>query len=301
MFEGFAQKRIKTSGAEINLRVGGSGPPLLLLHGNPLTHVSWHTIAPDLARDFTVVAADLRGYGDSAKPDGGEDHSAYSFRAMGEDMIEVMAALGQEKFQLAGHDRGARVGHRLCLDHPDAILRLASLDIIPTHFLLSNITKGWAQESYHWFFMAQKAPFPEDLLCRDLAYYMRYKLNKKGVGLSPFTPQAMAEYVRCCTPENIHAVCEDCRATLTVDYDLDAADLGQRFVECPLLAIWGENSHVGRHLKVEEAWNQWAKGPVTWCPLPCGHYPAEQVPEMVYDAFMAFFATGAEAGTRRAV
>lgn len=289
MFEGFELRRIKTSGAEINLRMGGEGPPLLLIHGNPLTHVSWHKVAPRLTQAFTVVAADLRGYGDSSKPDGGPDHGAYTFRAMGEDMVEVMDALGHGAFLVAGHDRGARVGHRLALDHPDRIQRFASLDIIPTHYQLSNINKGWALESYHWFFMAQKAPFPEDLLCRDLAYYMRYKLDKKGVGLSPFTPEAMAEYVRCCTPENIHAVCEDYRATLSLDYDMDAGDVGKTFIQCPLLVIWGENSHVGRHQKVKEAWAPWIKGPVTWAPLPCGHYPAEQVPDLVLEAFLKFF------------
>lgn len=289
MFSGFHRMNIPTSGADIHLVVGGEGPPLLLLHGNPLTHVSWHKIAPRLARDYTLVVPDLRGYGDSSKPDGGADHAAYSFRAMARDQVEVMARLGFSRFRVAGHDRGARVGHRLALDHPRCVEKLAVLDIVPTHHLLTHISKGWASESYHWFFMAQPSPFPERLLGADLEYYIRYKLAKKGVGLGPFTEEAMAEYIRCCTPENIHAVCEDYRATLTIDFELDAADKGKRFVECPLLAVWGRNSHVGRHFSPIEAWREWARE-VTGVALASGHYPAEQCPDETCDALMAFFA-----------
>lgn len=287
MFPGFQCARIRTSGAEINLVFGGEGPPLLLLHGNPLMHVMWHKIAPLLARDYTVVAPDLRGYGDSSKPDGGSDHAAYSFRAMAQDQVEVMETLGFSRFRVAGHDRGGRVGHRLALDYPERVERLAVLDIVPTHHLLTHITKGWAEEAYHWFFMAQEAPFPERLLGADLEYYIRYKLAKKGVGLGPFTDEAMAEYIRCCTHENIHAVCEDYRATLTIDFDLDAADYGQRFVDCPLLVLWGKNSHVGRHFEPVSAWREWAHD-VVGVALASGHYPAEQCPEETYEALDRF-------------
>jgi haloacetate dehalogenase len=200
LMEGFTYRTIGTSGAQINVAVAGNGPPLLLLHGNPLTHVSWHKIAPSLAESFTVVAPDLRGYGDSSKPNGGPDHEAYTFRSMGQDNVEVMAALGFERFSVAGHDRGARVTFRMALDHPERIERVAALDIVPTHHVLTNVTLGWGLEAYHWFFMAQKAPFPERLICADLDYYIRYKLNKKGVGLEIFSPEAIAEYVRCTTP-----------------------------------------------------------------------------------------------------
>jgi haloacetate dehalogenase len=288
LMEGFERRRIAGKGAEIEVAIAGSGPPLLLIHGNPLTLVSWHKIAPSLARDFTVVAPDLRGYGDSEKPDGGDDHSAYTFRAMADDNVEVMRALGFDRFAVAGHDRGARVGFRMAIDHPDKVERLAVLDIVPTHHLLTNITLGWGMESYHWFFMAQKEPFPEKLITADLDYYIRYKLNKKGVGLDIFTPEALAEYARCTTPEQIHAVCEDYRATVTLDFEMDSADFGQKKIACPVLALWGSNSHVGRHFDPMRAWGEWA-GDLRGYAVPTGHYPAEHRPDLIYDAFWRFF------------
>ncbi|WP_336741694.1 alpha/beta hydrolase [Aureimonas altamirensis] len=289
LLPGFDHKKLRTTGADINYAVGGSGPPLLLLHGNPLTHVSWHKVAPSLAERFTVVIPDLRGYGDSSKPDGGEDHSAYSFRAMAQDNVELMRSLGFDRFQLAGHDRGARVAFRMALDAPQAVRRLAALDIVPTYELLSNVTLGWGLESYHWFFMAQKAPFPERLIGADLEYYIDYKLNKKGVGLSIFDPRAFAEYKRCTTHEQIHAVCEDYRATVTVDHQMDAADRAAgRRIECPVLVLWGSNSHVGRHLKPMESWSRWADD-LRGHAIETGHYPAEQRPDLVLAAFEDFF------------
>lgn len=289
LMPGFRYERFTTAGAEINAAIGGEGPPLLLLHGNPLTHVSWHKVAPQLARHYTVVAPDLRGYGDSSKPEGGPDHAAYSFRAMGEDNFEIMHRLGFGRFAVAGHDRGARVAFRMGLDRPEAIERLAALDIVPTHHVLTNVSLGWGLESYHWFFMAQKAPFPEKLLTADLAYYIDYKLNKKGVGLSIFDPSAMAEYKRCTTPEQIHAVCEDYRATVGVDFEMDKADYGRRKLDCPVLVIWGSNSHCGRHFKPVEAWSEWAEN-LRGFAVPTGHYPAEQRPDLILAAFSAFFA-----------
>ncbi|NLS04122.1 alpha/beta hydrolase [Rhizobium sp. P32RR-XVIII] len=288
LMHGFRYERVRTAGAEINVAIGGEGPPLLLLHGNPLTHVSWHKIAPALARSFTVVAPDLRGYGDSSKPDGSEDHSGYSFRAMGEDNAAVMSHFGFERFQVAGHDRGARVAFRMALDFAERIDRLVALDIVPTHHALTNVTLGWGLEAYHWFFMAQKAPFPEKLLTADLSYYIDYKLNKKGVGLEIFSPEAMAEYKRCTTPEQIHAVCEDYRATVSVDLAMDTADYGKRTIDCPVLVLWGSNSHCGRHFAPLDAWKPWAPDLRGWA-VPTGHYPAEQRPDLIYDAFWKFF------------
>jgi haloacetate dehalogenase len=288
LMKGFERKRIKTAGAEIQVAVAGKGPPLLLIHGNPLTLVSWHKVAPSLAQAFTVVATDLRGYGDSSKPPGGEDHAGYTFRAMANDNVEVMRSLGFPTFAVAGHDRGARAAFRMALDHPDVARRLAVLDIVPTHHLLTNISLGWGLESYHWFFLAQKEPYPERLICADLDYYIRYKLNKRGVGLEIFTPEAMAEYIRCTTPEQIHAVCEDYRATVTLDFEMDKADYGKRKITCPTLALWGSNSHVGRHFKPLEAWAEWCTDLEGWA-IPTGHYPAEHRPDLVYEAFFQFF------------
>lgn len=288
LMRGFRYERIATEGAEINVAIGGEGPPLLLLHGNPLTHVSWHKVVPTLVEHFTVVAPDLRGYGDSSKPDGGEDHSGYSFRAMADDNLQIMEHLGFRRFQVAGHDRGARVAFRMGLDHPDRVERIAALDIVPTHHALTHVSLGWGLEAYHWFFMAQKAPFPERLICGDLAYYIDYKLNKKGVGLSIFHPEAMAEYKRCTTPEQIHAVCEDYRATVSLDLAMDTADFGQKKIACPVLVIWGSNSHCGRHFKPMEAWASWADDLRGWS-APTGHYPAEEWPEVIAEPFREFF------------
>jgi haloacetate dehalogenase len=288
LMRGFRKQRIKTSGAEINVAIAGEGPPLLLLHGNPLSLVSWHKVAPSLAQGFTVVATDLRGYGDSTKPEGGADHAAYTFRAMSEDNIEVMRQLGFERFSVTGHDRGARVAFRMALDHPEIVERMASLDIVPTYHVLRNVPLGWALESYHWFFLAQKAPYPERLICADLDYYIRYKLNKKGVGLEIFTPEALAEYIRCTTPEQIHAVCEDYRATVTLDFAMDKADFGSRRIRCPVLLLWGSNSHVGRHFNSIEAWKPWCDDLRGWS-IPTGHYPAEHRPDLVYPALWNFF------------
>jgi haloacetate dehalogenase len=264
---------------------------LLLLHGNPLTLVSWHRIAPSLAREFTVVAPDLRGYGDSSKPPGGDDHAAYSFRAMAQDNVEIMEQLGFTTFGVAGHDRGARVAFRMALDHPDRVTRMAALDIVPTYEVLTNVTLGWGLESYHWFFMAQKAPFPERLICADLDYYIQYKLNKKGVGLEIFSKEAMAEYVRCTTPEQIHAICEDYRATVTLDLAMDKEDFGRKQIAAPVLVLWGSNSHVGRHFKPLEAWAPWAPDCRGYA-VPTGHYPAEHRPDLIYPAFRTFFQGG---------
>ena len=288
MFEGFAQRQVETPGARINLRMGGSGPPLLLLHGNPLTHVSWHKVAPRLAREFTVVATDLRGYGDSSKPPGGEDHSGYSFRAMAGDQLAVMRELGFERFFVCGHDRGGRVAHRMALDHPQAVARVCFLDIVPTHHMLNNIKKAWAVDSYHWFFMAQPFDYPEKMIeAYGFERYIRRKLDKKGVGLGGFTPEALAEYIRCCDAANIHAVCEDYRAAVGIDLVHDEADLGRR-IEMPMLVLWGEKSHVNRSYKPIEAWSERATD-VQGRMLACGHYPAEQAPDETYEQMHVFF------------
>ncbi|HET9576407.1 MAG TPA: alpha/beta hydrolase [Usitatibacter sp.] len=288
MFDDFSTTDVAVDGATIHLRHGGSGPPLLLLHGNPLTHVMWHKIAPRLAAEFTVVAADLRGYGDSSKPDGGERSIGYSFRTMARDQVQVMAKLGFERFFVAGHDRGGRVAHRMALDFPEKVARVAFLDIVPTLHMLSNIPLKWAVDSYHWFFMAQPFDYPEKMIeAYGFERYIRRKLDKPGVGLSAFTPEAMAEYIRCCDAANIHAVCEDYRAAVGIDLEHDRADL-QRRIGMPMLVLWGERSHVNRSYKPIEAWKERAAD-VRGKMLACGHYPAEQAPDETYAQLRAFF------------
>ena len=290
MFEGFEVRDFDTPGARIHGRVGGKGPPLLLLHGNPLTHVMWHKIAPRLAERYTVVATDLRGYGDSSKPLGGGDHDAYSFRTMANDQVAVMKHFGYDKWLVCGHDRGGRVAHRMALDHPQHVAKVAFLDIVPTLHMLSNIPLKWAVDSYHWFFMAQPADYPEKMIeAYGFERYIRKKLDKPGVGLSAFTPEAMAEYIRCCNAENIHGVCEDYRAAVSIDLVHDRADAeAGRKIGMPMLVLWGERSHVNRSYKPIEAWSARASD-VRGKVLPCGHYPAEQVPDETYTELDGFF------------
>ena len=291
MFEGFTQIQVQTSDPEvtINLRYGGTGPGLLLLHGNPLTHVTWHKIAARLAETFTVVAADLRGYGDSSKPRGRPDHSNYTFRRMGEDQIEVMAHLGFKEFFLVGHDRGARTAFRMALDHPDQVLRFASIDILPTHHVWTACPRDWAVHAYHWMFLAQPYDFPERLLSSNLEYYMRKKLEKHMHGLGGLEPEAVAEYIRCCTPEQIHGVCEDYRAAATLDFEMDTEDFeaGNK-IACPALVLWGAKSHVEQYFKPREIWPQYAANILGFEMLPAGHYPQEQAPEETYRALASF-------------
>jgi haloacetate dehalogenase len=292
LMDGFTRTDIQTSGARIVTVHGGSGPPLLLLHGNPFTHLSWHKFAPRLAQEFTVVATDLRGYGDSSKPPGGADHSGYSFRAMAQDQIEVMATLGFKRFFAAGHDRGARVVHRMCLDHPDKVLRASIHDIIPQHYLFNHVTQAWATASYHWFFMIQKAPMPERLMGADPDFFIEKKLAKTEQGLSFFGKEALEEYKRCFrNPETVHAMCEDYRATATVDLAMDTQDFaaGKR-ITCPVQLLWGATGAVGRLHKPAEVWKDYATDIRDAQALPCGHYLSEEAPEETYRAMRAFFA-----------
>ena len=294
MFEGFTRAEVETSGARIVAVHGGSGPALLLMHGNPFTHASWHKIAPRLAEEFTVVCTDLRGYGDSEKPPGGRDHSGYSFRAMAQDQVEVMAILGHERFYAAGHDRGARVLHRMCLDHPDKVARAAILDILPQHYLLNHVTRAWGTFSWHWFFMIQPYDLPERLMGADPDYFIRRKLAKTEQGLSFFGEDALAEYMRCFrNPATIHAMCEDYRATHTVDLAMDTLDFDAgRKVGCPVAVLWGATGGVGRNHKTMEIWPLYATDIRRAAALPCGHYLSEEAPEETYREFRDFFRGG---------
>ncbi len=285
MFEDFTHTRIETSEATVNLRHGGSGPPLLLLHGHPQTHAMWHRIAPKLAETYTVVCADLRGYGDSTKPRTTEDHAPYSKRAMARDQVEVMRHLGFERFAVVGHDRGARCAYRLALDHPDRVSALAVLDIIPTgeHFWRTDI--AFAMGYWHWFFLAQPHPLPERLIAADPdAFYLRR-------GRSMFAEEALAEYQRCFRdPATIHAMCEDYRAGATIDLALDKADkeAGRR-IACPVLALWGNKGGMPRWYDVVAVWREWADD-VQGAGLDCGHYLAEEAPDETLAALEPFLA-----------
>jgi haloacetate dehalogenase len=288
LFPGFTTHRIRTSGAEIRCVVGGDGPPLLLLHGYPQTHAIWHKIAPRLAHRYSVVCADLRGYGDSSKPDSDPAHSPYSKRAMALDMVELMRDLGFARFLLAGHDRGGRVAHRLCLDHPGAVSRVAVLDISPTRVMYAQTDQAFATAYYHWFFLIQPFDMPERMIGHDPVWYLRRKLGGWGTGAAHFDPRAMAEYERCFSdPATIHATCEDYRAAASIDLDHDAQDADQR-VTCPLLALWGAKGVVHRLFDPIVDWRSVAID-VRGRALPCGHYLPEEVPEETLAEFESFF------------
>jgi haloacetate dehalogenase len=291
MLEGFKKTIVKTTGADIVTVTAGKGPPLLLMHGNPFNHLSWHKIAPRLAEEFSVVLTDLRGYGDSSKPAGGSDHAAYSFRAMAQDQIEVMHALGYDKFNAAGHDRGARVLHRMCLDHPEKVLKAGFVDMLPQHHLLNNVTCQWGRFSWHWFFMAQDFPTPETMMGADPEFFIRRKLSKTDQGTQFFGQEALADYIRCIkNPDTIHAMCEDYRATFGVDLEMDTADYeAGRRVETPALILWGEKGGVGRNHDAAQVWARYANHIVKTATVPSGHYLQEECPEETYAALQGFF------------
>ncbi|GAB2913027.1 alpha/beta hydrolase [Paraburkholderia jirisanensis] len=291
MLENFTKTIIQTSGAEIVTVKGGEGPPLLLMHGNPFNHLSWHKIAPRLAQEFTVICTDLRGYGDSSKPPGGGDHANYSFRAMAQDQIEVMETLGYTKFYAAGHDRGARVLHRMCLDHPTKVLKAGFMDMLPQHYLLNNVTRQWGKFSWHWFFMVQDYPTPETMMGADPEFFIRRKLSKTDQGTSFFGPEALADYIRCIkNPAVIHAMCEDYRATFGIDLDMDTADYDAgRRVSTPALILWGAKGGVGRNHNAAEVWSRYATQIVRSATVPSGHYLQEECPDETYDELSRFF------------
>ncbi|MDR3518921.1 MAG: alpha/beta hydrolase [Azospirillaceae bacterium] len=290
MFQGFTRRRIATSGAEINLRVGGEGPPLLLLHGFPQSHVCWHRVAPELARSFTVVATDLRGYGDSAKPPDDADHVAYSKRAMARDQVEVMSALGFNAFFLAGHDRGGRVAQRLVLDHGERVLRLAMLDIVPTLSVVEAMDLSVATDFYHWLFLSQPGGLPEHFIGFDPDFFLRRQLATWGATEGAFVPDAFAEYQRCFrNPAAIAAMCADYRAALTIDLSHDRAgrEAGER-IGCPLLALWARHGVMARHFDVLQCWREVADA-VYGEAIDCGHFLAEEQPEATVAALTDFF------------
>jgi haloacetate dehalogenase len=290
LFPGLDLEDRHVNGVDICFRRGGQGAPMLLLHGFPQTHAIWHRVAPRLAARYSLVMPDLRGYGDSAKPPTTADHAPYSKRAMARDMVELMRSLGHDHFHLCGHDRGGRVAHRLALDHPEAVERLMLLDIAPTRTMYERTTMDFARAYYHWFFLIQPAPLPERMIAAEPQFYLRAKLGGWGSGGTDlFDARALAEYERCFTPAAIHAMCEDYRASASIDLEHDRADEDRR-IECPLHVLWGERGVVHRLFSPLADWRAKARGPVTGRATPGGHFIPEESPELLSDEMLAFFA-----------
>jgi len=292
-FPGFAQKLITIPSddgpIEIACQVGGSGPALLLLHGFPQTHVIWRHVAPELAKHYTVIASDLRGYGGSSKPHGKADHSTYSKRAMAADQVALMRALGHEQFFLLGHDRGGRVSHRMAMDYPETIPKLMVLDISPTLTMYENTTMEFAKGYWHWFFLIQPEPIPETIIGANPQYWLKNHMGRHA-GTGIFSPDAWAEYLAgASNPQSMHAMCEDYRAAATIDLVHDRADreLGKK-IQIPLHVLWGEHGLVHKCFKPLEDWKR-VSTQVTGKAVPCGHYIPEELPAELIDEARQFF------------
>jgi haloacetate dehalogenase len=285
-FENFHTQSVILDDIAIHCRIGGEGPPLLLLHGCPQTHLMWHRLAPALSREFTIVASDLRGYGDSGKPQGLPEHANYSFRRMATDQIELMTRLGFDKFSAVGHDRGARVLHRMALDFPDRLQRLAFLDILPTTVLYEQTDRHFANAYWEWFFFTQGQGFPEKLLSADPESFLRYELGHL-VDDGTIGPDVWTEYLRVLRDKAaMHGMCEDYRAGATIDLAHDAADAGRR-IGVPLLLLWGARNPVWERFDMIGTWQRFAKN-VVGSPIQAGHYLAEEAPERVLDELLPF-------------
>ncbi|MBL4744318.1 MAG: alpha/beta hydrolase [Cycloclasticus sp.] len=284
----FNYQTIRTQNADINTASAGSGAPLLLLHGYPQTHLMWHKIAPALSEKFHLICADLRGYGDSSKPPSDEQHQTYSKREMANDMIEVMHQFGYDKFFVAGHDRGARVTHRMALDHPDKILKAAVLDIVPTYEMFTQLDQAVATGYYHWLFLIQDNGLPEHLIGLDPDFYLKDKLKRWSQYPEQFDQRIVDDYLRCFrNPEAIHASCEDYRAAASIDLVHDEADLNLK-IRCPLLVLWGKHGIMGKHFNMLDIWQQKATR-VSGTALDSGHFLAEEAPEETLEQLVNFF------------
>jgi len=288
MFEGFKKAKIQLDDIDINYVIGGSGLPVLLLHGYPQTHVMWHKIAERLAEKFTVIASDLRGYGDSGKPPTDERHEPYSKRKSAIDQVELMKSLGFDTFYLVGHDRGGRVGHRMALDHQDAVKKLVVMDIAATYTMYTTTDMEFATAYYHWFFLIQPFDIPERMIGSDPRYFLEKKFGQWGRDSGAFTKEAFEEYLRCLTDETIHASCEDYRASASIDIQHDQIDIdNNNKIACPVLCLWGDKGFVGKKYDIVAEWSKWASD-VEGYALPCGHYLPEEAPEETLAALLKF-------------
>ncbi len=288
MFEGFRRAGIQAGDVTINAMIGGAGPPLLLLHGYPQSHAMWNGIARILANDFTVVATDLRGYGDSSKPRSLPDCSNYSFRAMAADQVAVMRSLGFEQFHVVGHDRGGRTAHRMALDYPAAVVSLAVLDIVPTYAMFMETNRHVSGAYWHWYFLSQPAPFPEHMIGLDPDFFFETCMTGWGkMALGDFDSLMLAEYRRCWrNPDMIHGSCADYRAAASIDLEHDAADLAVK-VACPALVFWGANGLMGKLFDMKAEWDK-RLAIVSTATLPGGHFFPDQYPKEAAEALLAF-------------
>lgn len=303
LFPGFSARSIDVApGVAIHALIGGSGPPLVLLHGHPQTHAIWHKVAPALAERFTLVACDLRGYGDSSKPPGAADHGNYSKRTMAADILAVMHALGFGRFKVLAHDRGARVAHRLAIDHPDAVEAMVLLDIAPTLAMYEQTGEAFARAYWHWFFLIQPAPLPERLIAADPRAYITDVMGRRSAGLAPFDPRALAEYQRCIAlPGTAHGICEDYRASSGMDLEHDRADRAAgRRLGMPLLVLWGGDGVVQRCFKPLQEW-QAVADQVAGTALPCGHYIPEEAPEALLAHALPFLSSEPSSSAREEI
>ena len=290
MFDHFAPFNFTRDGVALHGRIGGRGRPLLLLHGHPQTHAIWHRTAPALAERFTVVLMDLRGYGDSGRPASDPMHTPYSKREMALDAVAVMRQHGFERFQVLAHDRGARIAHRLAADHPAQVERLMLLDVAPTLAMYRNTSDAFARAYWHWFFLIQPPPLPEALIESDPVRYVGSVMGGRHAGLAPFAPEALAEYERCAAlPGTAHAICEDYRASATIDLEHDRTDVAAgHLLTQPLSVLWGQHGAVGKCVDVLALWRERARE-VSGRALDCGHYLPEEAPAALLAEAQAFF------------
>ncbi len=289
MFKNYCKKTCRVNGIHIHCRIGGQGPALLLLHGHPQTHAIWHKVANELAQYFTVVAADLRGYGDSGKPATSDNHESYSKRVMAQDQVELMKALGFTTFDVLAHDRGARVAHRLAMDIPAAVKKMVLLDIAPTLSMYSQTTEKFARAYWHWFFLIRPTPLPETLITADPESYLRSVMGNRSAGMQPFTDEAFAEYLRCLQlTGTATGICEDYRASATIDLEHDQLDLNNdKKLDCPLLILWGQEGIIGQCFDPLAEWSKVANT-VSGEAVPSGHYIPEEIPEILLDHTLNF-------------
>ena len=296
MFEGFTPFSIERNGVTLHgltaLDAPWQGPALLLLHGHPQTHAMWHKVAPELAKRFKLVLMDLRGYGDSGRPEADEKHENYSKREMAQDAVAVMQHFGLHQFNILAHDRGARVAHRLAADHPETVQRMMLLDIAPTLGMYENTSQAFATAYWHWFFLIQPQPLPEALIASDPVRYIRSVMGKRHAGLAAFTPEAMAQYERCIQISgSARGICEDYRASASIDLEHDRADIAAgKKLSIPLRILWGEHGAVGANFDVLKLWGERA-AQVSGRALSCGHYIAEEAPGELFAEAHNFFSS----------